>query len=280
MNKISDDIFSYEDYREFLKDFFSEQKRLKTIFSYRYFASKSGFSSASFLVYILKGERNLSLKSIQKFLTGLNLKGKPARYFETLVLYNQTDSTKEKKELYNKLKKLRSNTKFSKLNKAQYSLYDEWYYQVIRELVVLSDWDNDYKKLSKLVRPHITEQEAKGAVETLETIGLIEKKDGKFVQTNSTITAEGTPSFIIKKTRAELIQKGAEAAEVMTPKERYIAGTTLSVGEKAYNEITKLLDDVRANISKIAIDEDVENIEKVYQLNLQIFPVSQNIKES
>jgi len=278
MNNIREKLFSYENYREFLKDFFEEQKKLKKIFSYRYFASKSGFSSASFLVYILKGERNLSFKSIQKILKGLDLEGKSAKYFESLVLYNQTTSSAEKKEHFENLKKLRKNTKFAKLNKTQYSLYDEWYFQVIRELVVLSDWNGDYKRLGKLVRPSITSSQAKNAVEKLEKIGLIKKEKNIYIQIEESITAIGTPAFIIKKTRAELIQKGAEATELMTPKERYIAGTTLSVGARSYDKITKLLDEVRDNISKIAMQEDSKNIEKVYQLNLQIFPMSQNIK--
>ena len=37
----------------------------------------------------MDGKKNLSVESINKMINGLELEGKPARYFEILVLYNQ-----------------------------------------------------------------------------------------------------------------------------------------------------------------------------------------------
>lgn len=279
MNKTIEELFKYDDYREFLKDFFSEQKRLQKVFSYRYFAAKSGFSSASFLVFILKGERNLSFKSIQKILQGLSLKGKSAKYFESLVLYNQTNSSEDKEKLFIKLNKLKKNSIYGKISKRQYSLYDKWYYQVIREVATIHEWNNNYKILAKLVRPSITEKEAKQALETLVSINLLKEKDGKFYQTKEAISAEGIPSFVIKKTRTELINRAAEAAELMSPNERFITGTTLSVGKDAYSEITEIINDAREKIAKVAMHENMHDIDKVYQFNIQLFPLSQSLTQ-
>ena len=42
-------IFEYQNYRLYLKDYYQEQKSTKKYFSYRYFSKKAGINAPAFL---------------------------------------------------------------------------------------------------------------------------------------------------------------------------------------------------------------------------------------
>jgi len=117
MKEIIEKIFEYDNYRAFLKDYFSLMKKKKAFFTLKYFAKKAGFNSASFCMYVIDGRRNLSYKSIPKMIKGLELRGKRATYFENLVLMNQATSIEERERYYSTIEKLRKSTKYYKINK-------------------------------------------------------------------------------------------------------------------------------------------------------------------
>jgi uncharacterized protein (TIGR02147 family) len=193
-------IFEYDDYRIFLKDFFNAKKREKPSFSQRYFAKKVGFNAHNFCTLVIQGKRNLSIDSIQKIISGLGLKGKSGTYFENLVYLNQAKTLDEKEHYFQRAKKIGKKTKFYQLHKDQFFFYEKWYYPVVRELVTLAEWNEDYSVLAKSVRPPISPSEAKEAVELLLNTGMVEKdKNDIYALSNEFVTSEQVPEFIKKK---------------------------------------------------------------------------------
>ena len=263
-------IYEFDDYRRFLKTFFDSRKKTQEKFSHRYFAQKAGFQTSSFCAHVMKGNRNLTEKSLPKMVRGLGLTGQQAQYFETLVRYNQSKTIADREHFLSQLNSLRRNTHFFKVNKSQYAYYDQWYYPVIRELAVYSNWNHDYKKLASLVRPKITEKQAKEAVQTLLEIQLlIPRENGTFAQHNEALTAEKIPATIIKETRKELILKSLDAAEQLEKTERNISGVTIAISKETYKEIEQEIDDLRKKILKLAVNDPI--VDKVYQCNFQLF---------
>ncbi len=55
-------IFNYMDYREFLEDFYDEQKSANKAFSYQYFANKAGFKSKSFIKLVIDGKKKPDIR--------------------------------------------------------------------------------------------------------------------------------------------------------------------------------------------------------------------------
>jgi uncharacterized protein (TIGR02147 family) len=276
--QVLDKIYDYDNYRMLIKDYFEEQRELRSFFSHRYFAQKAGFGSHSFCAYIMDGKRNLSHTSIPKMVKGLGLKGKKAEYFQTLVYYNQSRNEKDRESYYKVLQRLRKSTSFYKVNRRQFAYFDHWYYPVIRELAVHSDWEGDYEVLANLVRPSITVLEAKKAIKTLVEIGLLELcRGGEYKQPNAVITAKNVPGFVFKNSRRDFIKKAIEASEHYTKQERHITSTTLTMSHAAYQEATKLIDEVRKKILILSTED--EDIDGVYTLNCQLFPLSQSISQ-
>jgi len=279
MKRVTENIYEYIDYRIFLKDFFNEQKKLLPVFSHRYFAQKAGFGSPSYASHVMDGKRNLSTNSLKKMIKGMALEGKPAVYFECLVNYNQAKDDDNKRYFKEQLDKLVQSREFYPIDFSQLAFYDDWYYPVIRELAVFADWNEDYKKLAKLVKPEITEEKARLALETLLSIGLLAKgEDGNYYEEKEAITAKDVPPHIIKRQRKRYLLKGMEASDNMGPDIRHLSYVTVALGKKSYKEITEKIDELR----QLILASSTEEIEpdKVFHVNFQIFPLSEDIHEN
>jgi uncharacterized protein (TIGR02147 family) len=270
-------IFEYDDYRIFLKDFFNAKKQEKSSFSQRYFAKKVGFNAHNFCTLVINGKRNLSIDSIQKIISGLGLKGKAGTYFENLVYLNQARTLDEKEHFFQRAKKIGKKTKFYQLHKDQFFFYEKWYYPVIRELLTLVEWNDDYSVLAKLVRPPITPSEAKEAVELLLNTGMVKKDEfsSGYTLSNEFVTSEQVPEFIKKKARRDVLLKGIETIDTITPSEKYVAYSTITMSKGLYQEVRELLDDTREKILSLVAEDKTPD--EIYEVVLQVFPVSKTM---
>jgi uncharacterized protein (TIGR02147 family) len=80
----------YDDFKIYLNDFYEDQKKRFPHFSYRYFGGKAGLKSPSHFMEIIRGKRKLTSKMLDSFIKGLGLTESDARYFTTLVNFNQS----------------------------------------------------------------------------------------------------------------------------------------------------------------------------------------------
>jgi len=276
-NMTVEKIFEYDNYRFFLKDYFHEQKRIKDSFSHRSFAQKAGFASSSFFSHVIDGKRSLTESSMEKMLRGVSLRGRRATFFKTLVLYNQAETVEEREELYKRLNRIRRGSELFTVNEKQWSYYEEWFYPVIRELAVLGDWENDFKKLGELVTPVITPEKARKAVDLLLDIGMLKRVDKTFSLSHNTVSAKDVPTVVTRKMRREFIHLAEEAMEKLAVEERHISGVTVTLTEKQYRIVEEKINELRQAILSETLGETA-GPGKVYQINLQAFPLSKTVQ--
>ena len=273
-----DKIFTYSNYREYLKDYFEQEKKTKHFFSQRYFAQKAGFKSHTYTGRVIRGERNFSEDAIEKMLKGIGLSGKEAEYFTLLVHKNQSKSDEEKDKLSIELTLIKRELEFKDVDQRKMAYYDNWYIPILRHLAVYADWNNDYKKLSQLVYPQITEEEAEEGVRTLLKIGMLKEDNGNYSHFAHAISVDDLPKFIKEKGRRDILKKGIEALDTLPVEERLTVCSLLSMSENSYTEITGILEETWQRINTIvANDNDVEG---VYQLIFQLFPQSKKIGQN
>ena len=96
-------VFEYQDYRRYLKDYYSFQKSRKKYFSYRYFSQKAGINASAFLYYIIEGKRNLTKRSIERISNAIGHSDEEKQYFENLVFFNQAKTIEDKAKYYSKI---------------------------------------------------------------------------------------------------------------------------------------------------------------------------------
>ena len=271
------EIFRYDNYREFFSDYLQAQKRKRSTFSARYFSEIAGFSSSNYCSLILNGKRNLTLASLPKMIKGMNLKGRQAKYFEALVKFNQSDKILEKEKHYSDMESIRKFSDYKNVKETQYKLFYKWYYGVVLETASIVDWKNDFSLLASLIKPNISEREAREAVEfLLESELLIENDTGIYEMNDPYITDDDVPVFIRSKNRKEVLELGIEACKTMGSNERYTTISTYKLSDNGYINVLSAFEDFKQRVSEIVMDDNGDK--KVYELINQLFPVTEKLR--
>ena len=274
----SPNIYEYNDYRVFLRDYFAWSKANDAHFTQRAFAAKAGFSAHSFCNNLIKGTRNLTPKSCAHLCEALALSAKETEFFSLLVQYNQSITTDKRDALFGRLNALRRNTTFYRLNKKHFAYLDQWFHPALRELVVLSNWGNDFAKLGKMLDPPITPGQARRGVRVLQSIGLIHKNaDGSWSQSSDAVVVKDFPPHLVKKARNTYIRMAADASENLDAETRNISCATVALSKESYKKVSDMLDAIHDYVVSLSTRKD--KAEKVYQLNFQLFPTSKDIQE-
>ncbi len=271
-------IYDYEDYREYLSDYYKKKKAQNPNFSYQVFSNMAKFKNKSFFHLVISGKKNLGNTSIYKISQAIGHSKKEEEYFQNLVCYNQAKTLKEQNHFLDRLKGVKNSGKqFSKarlLREDQFEYISKWYHAVIRSLINQFGYENDYTWLSRTLDPPILPKEAKKSVELLERLGLIKKqRNGKYIVSDKTIsTGKEAHSHAALNFHVDMIKHALNAAEYQTKNKRFLTGLTLGISQKTYNLICNKLQDFSAEILDIAKNDDDSDC--VFQVNFQMFPVT------
>ncbi len=269
-------LFDYDDFRKFMQDYFEEQKKMRSVFSHRFFAAKAGFSSSSYCLNVIRGRFNLTPKSIEKISKAMDFEPLQKEYFEALVQYNQAQQVDERDQAWKQILQIRKQIEFTHITTREQAYFSKWYYPVIRELAADTQWHGDYRVLARSLTPQITTEEARDAVKNLLEWGLLRKlDDGRYVQTSQMLDAAEIPPIALRQIRREYIQHAIGAVESMPKNERFAAFTTLAMSESSYNYAVEVLEEARKKI--IARASNDTNVERVYEMMLVAFPMSKKV---
>ena len=269
-----DSIFAYINYRLFLRDFYEEQKKNSRVFSYRYFSQKAGINSPNFLKQIIESKRNLTSLTIDKFIAALKLNEKEALFFRHLVLFNQAKSAFEKQQHYTVMLSMMHTVKEQRLSALQHEYYNHWFVPVIRELIVLNNFNGDYKALAAAVEPAIGVREARFAVKLLKKLGMIEESaDGTYRQTAAAIVSNSNVArMAVRSFNREMLRRAEYALDNIPVDERQIYGVTVGVSKECYDVLAAEMAAFRDRVVSIVNNDN--HSDRVYQLHLQLFPLS------
>ncbi len=267
------DIYSYSDFRTYLKDFYESRKAHSPNFSFRYLAQKAGINSSSFYKHIFDGSRNLTKSTILKTCHALKLDDLEAEYFEVLVFFCQAKTLKEKNQFFKKLITLQQARNIKKIEINNYAYFEKWHHCVVRELVTMLNFPEDYEKLGKMVSPAISARDAKDSVKLLLELGFLKRRDGILIQ-NEPLIATGPSIHSVEVIRFQIamLQLAIQSFENINVKNRYTSSTTFSISQTNFNAFVKKIRSMKSSLMELArIDNSPE---QVYQLNLNLFPVS------
>jgi uncharacterized protein (TIGR02147 family) len=267
------DIYSYSDYRQFLKDYYERNKASHPGFSYRLLAERAGINSSSYFKFVIEGKRNLSKKTLIKICQALRLKEREAEYFESLVFFNQGKTPAEKSIFFEKMLALQKYRNVPHIKKNQLEFFQEFHHCVIRELVAMRDFGGDYARLGKMVNPPITAAKAEASVNLLLELGFLDKRGDKFVQVNPVLsTGPGTQDFQVIRWQIRMMQLAIETFERSRAEERTISSSTMGVSKATFDLVVNKIRDFRAHLMEV-VSRD-ENPERVYQLTIAAIPLS------
>jgi uncharacterized protein (TIGR02147 family) len=268
------DIFSYASYARFIRDFYAEKKKANPKYSYGMLSQRVGLKSRSNLIEIANGKVPLSRLRVFQVARAMDLGVKECEYFVSLVHFNNAASLKEKEFHLAKMGELAGRSPARILGEAQYAYFSEWYHPAIRELACMPSFRGDFEALARGLRPAITAKQARASVELLLKLGLLRKTaQGRFAQADGAVqTADELTSYMILRYQKEGIHLAEDALESIGPEDRDISTMTAGVSRECFLAVKKEIQAFRRHLSNL-IEKD-KGADRVYQLNLQFFPLS------
>jgi uncharacterized protein (TIGR02147 family) len=195
-------------------------------------------------------------------------------------MFNQAKSAEEKQEHYRVVVSMMNLVSEFELNADQYSYFDKWYTCVIRELVCLYDFKENYSLLAKVLKPTINKKEVREAVQLLKRLKLIKKqKDGTYTQTNTALTSGHDRTGMIMQARRSfnrtMVEHALSTMDTVPVDKRNVSGITMGLSESGYEIMLAELAAFKERIITIANRD--KNLSGVYQFNFQLFPLSEDI---
>ena len=159
----------------------------------------------------------------------------------------------------------------------QYDYFANWYTPVIRELITLRSFSDDYSRIARMLKPRITPAEAKTAVKLLLRLKLVERTgDGSYRQTNSAIVAESpVTSLAIRTFSRAMLDHSKEAIDSVDREKRHISGITMGISPEAYDVLAAEIEAFKDRV-KVIVNRDSKG-NRIYQMNLSLFPVSEEL---
>jgi len=272
MKQTAPEIYGYFDYHDFLRDSYEYEHGKSPNFSYRYIKLKTGVDPG-YLYKVFKGQKNISEKSVDSFCGLFKLNARQSSYFRTMVKYAKAKTARDISRYF---EELLSYTEFqSQIVKADhFHYYAQWYNVVIRNLLNFFPCSGDFDQLAQKVYPPITTLQAKNSVALLLRLGMIEKTandtyalTGKFLS-----TGEKWQSVAIRAFQKKMMDLASDALERVPAQQRDISTVTISLSDEGFKRVKERLGEFREDILKITQHDS--NVRRVYNLNLQLIPVS------
>lgn len=274
-------VYDYLEYRLFMKDYYNTQKSKNPNFSYEIFARKANVASRGFLLHVIKGERNLTRPVLLKVGKAMGLSSQEIEYFELLVFYDQAKNLSEKEFNLNKILSYRKSVKVKNLDESHYAYFSEWYHAVIREILDMTDSQISPSKLGALITPPVTSTQVKESIKLMLELGIITKNsEGKYTLTQKFIHAKTKTmqKIAIANYQKKLCLLSSEVWDRCSENKFSMNTVTLSVHPSLLPQIADEIQSCKNKILEL-VNSQKENPSIVYTLLLNLFPVTQEIKE-
>lgn len=272
-------IYTYESYRKFVEDFLNYFKRTKRAFSIRNFTKQSGFSSPSFYQSIIQGRRNISDESSLKVGQAFGLNKEEQKFFDLLIQFEQASNDEEANQTYEKLTKNRNFQKYHTLRKAQYEYFSKWYYPVIREMVALDNFKEDYDWIAQLFEPALDRINVQQCIDHLEKIGLLTRdENGKLRQSSAKLTTGSkVDSLLISRYHEKTLERAQQAIYDLKTEDRELRGIVLACPEEAMEKLVQKVEEFRKSILE-DFGELLPGSNKIFQIGIQVTSATKKIE--
>lgn len=268
------DVFEYRDYREFLRNYYAQNRAAGAAVSLRVFSRRAGLRSPNYLKLIMDGKRNLTSEMAVRFAQAVGLHNGALAYFCDLVAFNQAKTSEDRDLAYQRLARFPRYRKTHTLDAAHARYHAHWHLPAIRELAARSDFSEDPKWIADRLMPRISVREARAAVSTLQELSLLVRDEaGKLVQAEELLETPDAPlGHHVANYHRAMIRQAIDAIDRVPREQREIASLTLCLSPDQAHELKLDLERLRQDLlQKYAVRQDAQ---RVIQVNIQMFPLS------
>jgi uncharacterized protein (TIGR02147 family) len=271
----------YLDYHPYLEALYQGLRRRRTSYSYVEFAEDLGFSKTNVIHLIIRGKRPLTVKSADRIASAIALKGHARRFFFLLVRYQNSRQAAEREILFQQILDLKGQSLHSKTSKAQLDFFSEWYHVVIYELTFSPRFRSDPKWIAAHIFPTIRVDEARKSLALLESLQLIRYEDSlnRHIPTRRQITTgDDIASVAVTRYHHKMIDLGKRSLTEVRDQQRDITSIAIAIPDDCVPQLKAAISRFRKEILAL-VDPKAEESNIVYQMNLQLFPVTRKLED-
>lgn len=264
-------IYTYKDYQDFLKDFFLQKKKEHPGFSYSVWARKMNLKSSSMLSMVLNNERLPSKAFIKKLSVYLKLNNEEEEYFKTLVNLKKIVKNPRLTVYLNSEASLSDNDKSKNLfaspmtfiikelleAKTTSSLSVTW---LKENLLIQHQKYNLNEILSELITKEILQKNSEGKLSVVES---------------NLLKVLATPEQI-KGFHKAAQEMAIQAYDTSSKEQRAFHTSFVKLKKDRLEEAKRRILEFQRELTSFVEDGTGEVV--LYQVNLQLFPLSKTIE--
>lgn len=275
-------LSQYLDFRRYLRDFY-EFKRKTTPglrgYSYSVFSAAANIRSPNYLKLIIDGQRNLSDEMVRKFARALHLQRLEGEEFFWLVSYGQESDPLRRNQHLQKLTAVRVQKQIERgeILAEQWRRVPDWVTWILYAMADQKNVDFTPQMLKPLFRGKASEEAIRLALEKLFELGQFTRDAQGQVRKSRELmdAASDIPVALVRKLQTELNYLGMESLFQDEADEREFGALTLSLTPEEFAKIKFELRQMRKRLHRdTAVARSQKPGDRVYQLNIQLFPVT------
>lgn len=277
-------LSDYMNYRQFLADFYKFKRQASKgalrAYNYAVFSAAANIKSPNYLKMIIEGKRNLSDDMIGKFGKALGFNKENTEEFRLLVQFTQATDPADRNMFLKKLSEHRVGVKLKsgEIDRKSFEKVPNWVAWIVYAMVDQDGVSFDTASLKKLLRGKASEDEIETSLNSMLASGDLRRDEvtGELKKArNLTESPEDIPVALVRKLQSQLMYLGLESLYQDQPQDREFGTLTMSLTKTEFEEIKFKLRQMRKSINK---DNSIARMktkgERVYQLNIQLFPVT------
>ncbi len=284
---------AYTDFRQYLKDVYEYRRQTESTglraYSYSAFSAAADIKSPNYLKLIIEGRRNLSDDMIVRFARALRLQKNENEEFRALVHYGQATEPIERNQYLKELADIRARRAFAtgEISPQAWEKVPSWMGWVLYAMTDQKGVSFDADELYRLMRAKTSPEDVRGELKRLLSNGDLKQEVVEPGAALAPITKgrdlidspQELPVEMIRKLQAELIYLGIESLFRDSPKEREFGAMTIAMTQPEFEQVRFELRQMRKRIQKdLKMKRETTQGERVYQMNIQLFPVTDKVE--
>ena len=278
-------LSEHSDFRLYLRDVYEHRRQTEgtglRAYSYSMFSAAADIKSPSYLKLIIEGRRNLSEDMMGRFAHALRLGREETVEFRALARYGQATDPSERNQRLKELSDLRArrDLESGEIDARMWDKVPSWIGWVLYAMADQTGVDFDPKALQRLFRAKASLPDIAESLRKLLEAGDLERDPvtGAVRKPRQQMEApQDLPAALIRKLQAELIYLGIESLFRDSPKEREFGAITLALTQEEFEHVRLEVRQLRKRLHRdIGVKRQTVKAERVYQLNIQLFPVTE-----
>lgn len=269
-------LYHFTSYSKYLAAELEYRKAQNALYSLRSMSLQLGISPTT-LSDVIKGKKKLSEKTGLEVSKKLKLSAKEAKYFQTLLHYENSEDQNLRKTLENQLKVLNPLLrKKSELDEQHYIVLSEWHHIAIIEMTSVFPKKLNAKIISEELNIEVSHAEL--ALSLLQKLSLIEKKGESYVKTQEQFTFNSDiANQALRHYHKTMLAKAQLAIVEQSNKEKFIGSETFALALDDLDEAKDIIENCFQQLLQLSAKANKKAY--VYHTGIQLFQLNRPAKK-